>query len=97
MPAIPSWLLEPLRDQFSALLPARPVYDPSHPLGCHRPRISDRIIFEKLLQVLRFGCSYASIADCTCAISFWACAALPSTEPARVVIACHESPPTAVK
>lgn len=66
MPAIPSWLLEPLRDQFSALLPARPVYDPSHPLGCHRPRISDRIIFEKLLQVLRFGCSYASIADCTC-------------------------------
>ena len=26
----------------------------------------DRIIFEKLIQVLRFGCSYASIADCTC-------------------------------
>ena len=39
---------------------------PSHPLGCHRPRIADRIIFEKLIQVLRFGCSYASIADCTC-------------------------------
>jgi transposase len=45
---------------------ARPVYDPSHPPGCHRPRISDRIIFEKLVQVLRFGCSYESIADCTC-------------------------------
>jgi transposase len=66
VPAVPSWLLEPLWDQFSALLPARPVYDPAHPLGCHRPRISDRIIFEKLLQVLRFGCSYASIADCSC-------------------------------
>ncbi len=39
---------------------------PSHPLGCHKPRIGDRIIFEKLIQVLRFGCSYASIADCTC-------------------------------
>ena len=26
----------------------------------------NRIIFEKLIQVLRFGCSYASIADCTC-------------------------------
>ena len=66
MPAIPSWLLEPLWDQFSALLPDRPVYDPSHPLGCHRPRVSDRLIFEKLVQVLRFGCSYAGIADCSC-------------------------------
>ncbi|HTQ89172.1 MAG TPA: IS5 family transposase [Streptosporangiaceae bacterium] len=66
MPAIPSWLLEPLWDQFAALLPDRPVYDPAHPLGCHRPRIGDRIIFEKLVQVLRFGCSYTSIADCTC-------------------------------
>jgi transposase len=66
VPAIPSWLLEPLRDQFAALLPGRPVYDPSHPLGCHKPRIADRIIFEKLIQLLRFGCSYASIADCAC-------------------------------
>lgn len=66
MPAVPSWLLEPLWDQFSALLPDRPLYDPAHPLGCHRSRISDRLIFEKLIQVLRFGCSYASIADCAC-------------------------------
>jgi transposase len=66
VPAIPSWLLEPLWDQFAALLPDRPVYDPAHPPGCHRPRISDRIIFEKLIQVLRFGCSYEPIADCTC-------------------------------
>jgi transposase len=66
VPAIPSWLLEPLWDQFAALLPDRPIYDPSHPLGCHKPRIGNRIIFEKLIQVLRFGCSYASIADCTC-------------------------------
>jgi transposase len=66
VPAIPSWLLEPLWDQFAALLPPHPVYVPSHPPGCHRPRISDRIVFEKLIQVLRFGCSYESIADCTC-------------------------------
>jgi hypothetical protein len=58
VPAIPSWLLEPLWDQFAALLPCRPVYDPAHPLGCHKPRISDRVIFEKLIQVLRFGCSH---------------------------------------
>jgi transposase len=66
VPVVPSWLLEPLWDQFSALLPDRPVYDPAHPLGCHRPRIADRIVFEKLLQVCRFGCSYAAIADSTC-------------------------------
>jgi transposase len=65
VPAIPFWLLEPLWDRFAALLPDRPRYDPSHSLGCHRPRIADRIIFEKLIQILRFGCSYASIADLT--------------------------------
>jgi transposase len=66
VPAVPSWLLEPLWDQFAALLPDRPAYDPAHPLGCHRRRIADRIVFDKLLQVLRFGCSYEAIADCTC-------------------------------
>lgn len=63
---LPSWLTEPLGDQFSALLPKRPVYDPAHPLGCHRLQGSDRIVFDKLLQVLRFGCSYQAIADTTC-------------------------------
>jgi transposase len=66
VPAIPSWLPGPLWDQFSALLPGRPVYDPSHPLGCRRPRTGDRVIFEKLIQVLRFGCSCESIAGCAC-------------------------------
>jgi transposase len=66
VPALPSWLTDPLWDQFHALLPHREVYDPTHPLGCHRPRISDRIVFDKLLQVLRFGCSYEAIADSTC-------------------------------
>ncbi|MFE2940911.1 IS5 family transposase [Streptomyces sp. NPDC059255] len=66
MPALPSWLTEPLWDQFATLLPVRPVYDPAHPLGCHRRRVSDRIVFDKLLQVLRFGCSYQAIADSTC-------------------------------
>ena len=54
--------VEPVRR--AAARPAR--LHPSHPLGCHKPRVADRIIFEKLIQVLRFGCSYASIADCTC-------------------------------
>lgn len=66
MPVVPSWLMTPLWDQFAALLPERPRVDPSHPLGCHRPRVADRLIFEKLLQVLRFGCAYESIADSGC-------------------------------
>ncbi|MEO3863927.1 IS5 family transposase [Acrocarpospora sp. B8E8] len=69
MPVLPSWLAEPLWVQFEALLPERPLYDPAHPLGCHRPRIPDRIVFDKLLQVLRFGCSYQAIADRTCSAS----------------------------
>lgn len=69
MPALPSWLTNPLWDQFAALIPPRPVVDPAHPLGCHRRRISDRIVFDKLIQVLRFGCSYEAIADSTCSAS----------------------------
>jgi transposase len=66
VPALPSWLTEPLWDQFAALLPPRQTYVPTHPWGCHRRRIADRIVFDKLVQVLRFGCSYQGIADSTC-------------------------------
>ncbi|WP_235432402.1 IS5 family transposase [Nostocoides japonicum] len=38
----------------------------THPLGCHRPRIADRIVFDKLVQVLVLGAAYAKIADTTC-------------------------------
>ena len=32
VPVLPSWLTDPLWDQFAALLPERPAVDPSHPL-----------------------------------------------------------------
>ena len=38
----------------------------NHPLGCHRPRIPDRVVFEKLVEVLVFGCAYWRIADERC-------------------------------
>ena len=63
MPALPSSILEPLWVQVAALLPDRQVH---HPLGCHRPRIPDRLVFDKLIQVLVFGCGYRRIADHTC-------------------------------
>jgi transposase len=63
VPALPSCILEPLWDQVAALLPPRPD---THPLGCHRPRIPDRVVFDKLIQVLVFGCGYRRIADTSC-------------------------------
>jgi transposase len=69
VPALPSWLTEPLWDQFAALLPARETYVSTHPCGCHRRRIPDRIVFDKLVQVLRFGCPYEGIADTSCSAS----------------------------
>jgi len=62
MPALPSSILEPLWLQFAALLPARQV---RHPLGCHRRRIPDRVIFDKLIQVLVFGCGWRCLAPTT--------------------------------
>ena len=63
MPALPSSVLEPLWVQIAALLPARQSH---HPLGCHRPRIPDRVVFDKLIQILVFGCGYRRIADRSC-------------------------------
>ena len=65
MPALPPYIIEPiLWQQFVVLLPSREEVE--HPLGCHRPRISDRLVFEKLIQVLVFGCAYWRIADESC-------------------------------
>lgn len=63
MPALPSSLIEPLWDQFAVLIPA---HVDTHPLGCHRPRIGDRIVFDKLVQVLVLGATYERIADSSC-------------------------------
>lgn len=63
MPALPPYIIEPIWEQFVVLLPRR---DAEHPLGSHRPRIPDRVVFEKLVQVLVFGCAYRRIADRTC-------------------------------
>ncbi|MGY2746960.1 IS5 family transposase [Arthrobacter sp. UYCu723] len=63
MPAVKSCIIEPLWSQFEALIP--PVAD-AHPLGCHRPRVPDRIVFDKLVQVLVLGAAYEKVADTSC-------------------------------
>ena len=35
-------------------------------MGCHRPRLPDRVVFDKLVQVLVLGAAYEKIADTTC-------------------------------
>jgi transposase len=61
VPALPPYIIEPIWEQLAALLPERTT---SHPLGCHR--IPDRVVFEKLVQVLVFGCAYEKIAEEGC-------------------------------
>jgi transposase len=63
VPAVPSCILDPLREQVLALLP--PHID-DHPLGCHRPRIDDAVVFDKLVAALVFGAGYQRIADPAC-------------------------------
>jgi hypothetical protein len=62
VPAMPSSLLDPLWDQFSALLPERPEFDPSHPLGCHKRRIPDETVFRLVVEALVHGSGYERIA-----------------------------------
>jgi transposase len=66
VPALPPYIIEPVWEQFEALLPEHEI---DHPLGCHRPRIPDRVVFEKLIQILVFGCAYERIADGSCSES----------------------------
>jgi hypothetical protein len=63
VPAVPSCILEPLREEFLALLPQR---IDRHPLGCHRRRIDDRIAFDKIVETLVFGCGYERLGDSSC-------------------------------
>jgi transposase len=64
VPALPPYIIEPIWEQFVALLPPRKA--DVHPLGCHRHRVPDRLVFDKLVQVLVFGCAYERIADESC-------------------------------
>ena len=66
MPDVPVTLLEPVWEQFSALLPDRPAMSPTHPLGCHRPRIPDRVVFEHVVAALVHGSGYERIAPAGC-------------------------------
>ena len=50
---LPDWLWE----RVEPLLPPRPA----HPLGCHRPRVSDRAAMDAILLVLRTGMQWNAL------------------------------------
>ena len=66
MPAVPVSLFAPVWEQFSALLPRRPAVAPSHPLGRHRRRVPDRLVFEHVAAALVHGSGYERIARPGC-------------------------------
>jgi len=66
VPVLPASLFEPLWVQFSALLPERPRVAPTHPLGCHRQRVSNRLVFEHVVAALVHGSGYERIATPGC-------------------------------
>jgi hypothetical protein len=67
VPAMPSCLLEPIWVEFCALTGGeRPPFDSGHPLGCHRRRVSDRVVFEHVVAALVHGSGYERIASPGC-------------------------------
>jgi hypothetical protein len=68
MPALDVSVMTPRWEEVTALLPV-PV-DP-HPRGCHRPRMADRIVCAKVVQVLVLGCAAERLADHQCSATTW--------------------------
>lgn len=64
MPLVPASLIEPIWVEFAALIGAddRPEYDPAHPLGCHRHRVPDRVVFDCIIAALVHGSGYERVA-----------------------------------
>jgi Transposase DDE domain len=67
VPVVPSCLLEPIWVEFCVLIGGeRPQFDPGHPLGCHRRRVPDRVVFEHVVGALVHGSGYERIATPGC-------------------------------
>lgn len=68
MPLLPASLIEPLWVEFAALIGTadRPEFDPAHPLGCHRRRVHDRIVFDCVIAAMVHGSGYERVAVAGC-------------------------------
>jgi hypothetical protein len=67
VPLLPASLTESLWVEFAALIESdRPDFDPTHPWGCHRRRIPNRIVFDHVIAALVHGSGYERIATPGC-------------------------------
>lgn len=68
MPLLPTSLIEPLWVEFAALIEStdRPEFCPTHPWGCHRRRIPDRVVFDHVIAALVHGSGYERLASPGC-------------------------------
>ena len=66
MPLVPVCRMEPVWEEFAALLPDLPDVAPTHPLGCDRRRVPDRVVFDHVVAALVHGSGYERIATLGC-------------------------------
>jgi hypothetical protein len=68
VPLLPASLTEPLWVEFAALIGEadRPEFSPTHPWGCHRRRVPDRVVFDHVLAALVHGSGYERLASPGC-------------------------------
>jgi transposase len=59
MRALDTEVVDAVWTAVKALIPVPPVDD--HPLGCHRPRVPDRVCFEGILIRLATGCAWVDV------------------------------------
>lgn len=59
MRALDAEVVDAVWTAVKALIPVPPVDD--HPLGCHRPRVPDRVCFEGILIRLATGCAWVDV------------------------------------
>jgi hypothetical protein len=68
VPLLPASLIEPLWVEFATLIGSaeRPEFSPTHPWGCHRRRVPDRVVFDHVIAALVHGSGYERIASPGC-------------------------------
>ena len=68
MPLLPASIIDPLWVEFAALIGVdeQPEFSPTHPWGCHRRRITARVVFDHVIAALVHGSGYERIATPGC-------------------------------
>jgi len=68
VPLLPASLIEPLWVEFAALIGSaqRPEFSLTHPWGCHRRRVPDRVVFDHVIAALVHGSGYERLASPGC-------------------------------